>query len=191
MSLHKLVQLRLLYLRQKIEGPLKKQIEEIGPECADNIVKFVASMRHVPVDEAAAIHEHVCKSLLEESQQKAVLEAIDKKLITVGSNANKTELRYPELYQSQGGWDVYSNEVSVEPRLMTMARRLRALGGLKYSELTFAEAAMVALSSSGQQWSETQALYHTRRLKQLYDIIPQGLYPEHGPCRYPTEPEEL
>ena len=93
MALNSLVELRLRYLRQKIEGPLKKKIEEIGPARADNIVKVVASMRHVPVDEAAAIHEQVCKSLLEESQQKAILEAIDKKLINVGSNTNKTELR--------------------------------------------------------------------------------------------------
>ena len=93
MSLHKLVQLRLLYLRQKIEGPLKKQIEEIGQECADNIVKVVARMRHVPVDEAAAIHEQVCKSLLEESQQKRVLEAVDMKINKIDKNESKTELR--------------------------------------------------------------------------------------------------
>ena len=56
MALNSLVELRLRYLRQKIEGPLGKKIEEVGPECADNIVKIVARMRRLSVDDAAAIH---------------------------------------------------------------------------------------------------------------------------------------
>ncbi len=187
----KLVQLRLFYLRLKIEGPLKKKIEEIGPECADNIVKFVARMRHVTVDEAAAIHEQICKSLLEESQQKAILEAIDKKVNTTSGSPNKTELRYSEHYQSKVGWDVYTHEVSVETRLMAATRRLWVLGGERFPEPTFAEAAMIALSCAGQVWSETQALTHTRRLQALYDQIPRELYPEQGPCRYLAGLEEL
>ena len=89
MALYKLVELRLLYMRQKIEGPLGKKVEEVGPECADNLVKFVLGSRHVPVDEAAMIHEQVCKSLLEESQQKRVLEAVDMRII----KSTKMEVR--------------------------------------------------------------------------------------------------
>ena len=189
MALYKLVELRLLYMRQKIEGPLGKKVEEVGPECADNLVKFVLGSRHVPVDEAAMIHEQVCKSLLEESQQKRVLEAVDMRINKIDRNGSKTEIRYPERYQSKACWDVYAHEVSVELRLMTGAKRLKALGGTKFSERTFAEAAIIALTGSGQQWTDTQALAHTRRIKQLYDTIPLELYPEGGPSQYPADPE--
>ena len=52
----------MFYIRQKIKEPLGKTIVEVGPACADNLVKFVVGSRHVPVDEAAMIHEQVCKS---------------------------------------------------------------------------------------------------------------------------------
>ena len=150
-----------------MKGRWGKTVEEVGPECADNLVEFVLGSRHVPVDEAAMIHEQVCKSLLEESQQKRVLEAVDMRIYKIGRNGSKTEIRYPERYQSKACWDVYAREVSVELRLMTGAKRLKALGGAKLSERTFAEAAIIALAGSGQQWTDTQALAHTHRIKFL------------------------
>ena len=98
MALYKLVELRLLYMRQKIEGPLGKKVEEVGPECADNLVKFVLGSRHVPVDEAAMIHEQVCKSLLEESQQKRVLEAVDMEVRRSFVTPSVTKAKHVGMY---------------------------------------------------------------------------------------------
>ena len=100
MALSRLVDMRLTYLRQKIEGPMQKTIEEVGPDCCDKIIKIASRMKLVTLDDAALIQEKVCNSLLREDQQKSILEAIDKKVETSGiGSSTKTELRFPERYQ--------------------------------------------------------------------------------------------
>ena len=79
MALCRLVEMRLRYMRQKVEGPMRKGIEEVGPDCCDNIIKNVSRMKKVTVDEAAGIQEQVGSSLLQDHQQKSFLETIDKK----------------------------------------------------------------------------------------------------------------
>ena len=126
MALCRLVELHLHYMRQKIEGPMQKGIDEVGPDCCDNIIRIASKAKLVTLEDAAPIQEKVVDSLLQEHQQKAILEAIDKKVQELGNgSSNKTELRFPELYQSKGCWDVYNAEVSVDLRLMAAAKRFR------------------------------------------------------------------
>ena len=99
MALCRLVEMRLRYMRQKVEGRMRKGIEEVGPDCCDNIIKTVSRMRKVTEDEPAGIQEQVGSSLLQDHQQKLILEVIDKKVETgVGCSTNKTELRFPDRY---------------------------------------------------------------------------------------------
>ena len=89
-------------MRQKIEGPMQKGIDEVGPPCCDNIIKATSKAKPVTLEDAASIQEKVVDSLLQEHQQKAILEAIDKKVQELGNgSSNKTEFRFPELYQKQ------------------------------------------------------------------------------------------
>ena len=83
MALYRLVELHLYYMRQKIEGPMQKGIDEVGPDCCDNIIRITSKAKLVTLDDAASIQEKVGNNLLQDNQQKSILEAIDNK-VSVG-----------------------------------------------------------------------------------------------------------
>ena len=79
-------------------------------------------------------------------------------------------IRFPEHNQSATCWHTYNTELHSEPRLQTMAARLRAIGRIKLTEPSYADAASIALSNT--RVSPDDLLKGTRDLKRHFHAVP-------------------
>jgi hypothetical protein len=152
----------------------------------------------VTIEDAHAIQALLVSSILTETLQRNVMNAIDQKALAsepstgVKDNDPKQEFQcVVEKLQSKECWSVYQNTKSIDTRLMKMARQLRLCGIQKGNEKSYAMATAVALCADGTQDNPTKALENTRRFKLFFHAINPTLFSLRGPDLYPTRVEDL
>ena len=179
-----LVQQRVSFMRQKVEGPQQKTVEEVGPDCREGIKRVLQKMGSLSLEDASSIHGILADSLLVDADRKAILDLVDTKVdAEVDAEMYKSEMTHPENYQTEQCWQVYLTEMSIDKRLETMAIQLHVCGGHKLTEPSYADATSVAMCTG--QCSRDDALAHTRRLKTFFHQIASHISPAVGPPKFP------
>ena len=148
-------------------------------------------MATIKIEDAEQIHEQVCGSILTPEKQKEILDALDSKVDVAGdgASAGKQTMRFPEHYQAEANWHTYNTELTKEVRLQSMAVRLRACGCTKLTELSFADAAAIALSNT--RHTPEELLDGARTLKKFFLAVPSAMYGHTGPTIFPEDPAAL
>ena len=145
----KFIRAWLEWARVRIQGPMQKDLDSTIDIILPAITKTIGRVGHIDVNAAETITAMLATSVMSEAGEKEILEAVDKTVNILGGTKTgaKQELMHPEHYQSIATWEDCDRvgEGEVDPKLLSMATRLRKCGCNKLTEPSFAAATPVTL----------------------------------------------
>ena len=184
------VQLRYIELMETCGCPPGSQRHRIlETDTVMNITNIIKNCKTFTTESAVELHA-ILGARLEKTHVDTIMTLIQSKVGRKVTDFNLSKQKNPYLdnYLTESHWQAYMDpRIAAEPKLMSMALLMHALGCFKLEEELWVIGVCLAMQSD--TLNQDVALVYIRKLKEYYRNI--GEVAHRGPLSYPETPQEL